>query len=153
MTDTMTSQNIVLSSWDTLYTLFAFCFLTQLIADWRLPWINSATTSWPSKEAHILSVQEHASEVSEWATIYLEIASFEACNLSQWYIIQFVSQETHRISITKPNQFNIFILGNVRKNINSACEQKISLVVQEKVHTDDIVLLWVKMATLSGNVP
>jgi len=43
--------------------------------------------------------------------------------------------------------------GNCEKHIDSACEQKTSLVVQEKVYTDDIVLLWVKMATLSGNVP
>jgi len=81
-----------------IYTLFAFRFLTQLIAGWCWPWINSAATSWSLQVAHILSVQEHPSDVSEWATIYLEIASFESCNLSKWYIIQFVSQETHRIS-------------------------------------------------------
>jgi len=43
--------------------------------------------------------------------------------------------------------------GNCEKHIDSACEQKTFLVVQEKVHTDDIVLLWVKMATLSENIP
>jgi hypothetical protein len=42
--------------------------------------------------------------------------------------------------------------GKCEKNISSACEKKISLVVKEKLYTDDIVFLWVKMATLSGNV-
>ena len=81
-----------------IYTVFAFRSLTRLIAGWCWSWINSATTSWSSKVAHILSVQEHPSEVSEWATIYLEIASFEACNLSKRYIFQSVSQATYRIS-------------------------------------------------------
>ena len=40
-----------------IYTLFSFRFLTQLIEGWCWPWINSAATSWPSKVAHILSVQ------------------------------------------------------------------------------------------------
>jgi hypothetical protein len=43
--------------------------------------------------------------------------------------------------------------GKCEKHINSECEQKIFLVLEENVYTDDIVLLWVKMATLSGNVP
>jgi len=61
-------------------------------------------------------------------------------------------EKTHRISITKPNRLNIFILG-IMRNTNSACEQHISLVLQEMAYTEDIALLWVMMATLSGNVP
>jgi hypothetical protein len=104
--------------------LFAFRFFLR---SWLRADVGHESTrqlpSWPSKVAHILSVQDNPSEDSEGATIYLEISKFEACNLSKWYINQFVSQETHQISITKPNRLNIFILGIVR-NINSAREKR-----------------------------